>query len=169
MYITNTTDNVEKIIEKIEVKNDISKLKFLIYLFGLLNNNQINESNDPNPNLNKEDNFKILDSENIGLSNNVCTRLLQYFVMLYNNLTEVKSAYEDNGNVIGIKYSDDETKLLSDFEKLSFNEKLDVLSEIIIRYDNESYFDKKIAIVFFGSEMSGYDIANRIKEFKIND
>ena len=29
-------------------------------------------------------------------------------------------------------------------EKLDYNEKLDVFSEIIIRYDNETYFTNKI-------------------------
>lgn len=112
MYITNTTDNVEKIIERIEVKNDISKLKFLIYLFGLLNNNQINESNDPNPNLNKEDNFKILDSENIGLSNNDCTRLLQYFVMRF-DLSRCFSAkhYISENSVQNIRRADNPQRL----------------------------------------------------------
>ena len=41
MYITETTENVKKLIEELEKKDDINKLKFLIYIFGLLNNNQI--------------------------------------------------------------------------------------------------------------------------------
>ena len=44
MYITETTENVKKLIEELENKNDITKLKFLIYIFGLLNNNQINDT-----------------------------------------------------------------------------------------------------------------------------
>ena len=49
MYITETNENVKKLFEKIDGLRDVSKLKFLIYIFGLLNNNQIssiiNENN----------------------------------------------------------------------------------------------------------------------------
>jgi len=47
-----------------------------------------------------------------------------------------------------------------------FNEKLDVFSEIIIRYDNETYFDKKLTIISFDSKSSGFDIAKMIKNYK---
>ena len=40
MYITNTTEQVVKLIEQLEIKSDLTKLKFLIYIFDLLNNNQ---------------------------------------------------------------------------------------------------------------------------------
>lgn len=51
IYITETADNVRKLIEEVEKQNDITKLKFLIYIFGLLNNNQINDKNEVNPDL----------------------------------------------------------------------------------------------------------------------
>lgn len=59
MYIENTTDNVRNLIKELETKDDMNKLKFLIYIFGLLNNNQINEDNEANPNLIDKD-IKIL-------------------------------------------------------------------------------------------------------------
>lgn len=59
MYITETTENVRKLIEELENKNDITKLKFLIYIFGLLNNNQINDRNETNPDLIEEDDIEI--------------------------------------------------------------------------------------------------------------
>lgn len=85
MYITETTDNVRKMIEEVEKQNDITKLKFLIYIFGLLNNNQINDKNEANPNLNKDDDMEIFTLESVGLSPNACTILLEYFAMLYND------------------------------------------------------------------------------------
>ena len=42
MYITDTTDNVRSLIESIEIIDDLKKLNILIFLFGFLNNNQIN-------------------------------------------------------------------------------------------------------------------------------
>lgn len=166
MYITETTENVKKLIEELEKKDDITKLKFLIYIFGLLNNSQINDKNEANPDLVENDDIKIFTLDMVGLSENACTILLEYFVMLYNGLTNTKDAYEDNGNVLGIVYDKEDKKIDSQFEKLDFNEKLDVFSEIIIRYDNETYFDKKLTIISFDSKSSGFDIAKMIKNYK---
>ena len=166
MYITETTDNVRKIMEEIEHKEDISKLKFLIYIFGLLNNNQINDKNEANPDLMEDNNVKIFNLESIGLPFNACTVLLQYFVMLYNGITNTKDIYEDTGNIIGVAYSSEEKTLLAKFEKLGFNEKLDIFSEIIIRCDNETYFKSNIVIPMFDSTSNGYAIAKRIKSLK---
>lgn len=167
MYITNTTENVRKLVEKLETSSDITKLKFLIYIFGLLNNNQINDKDEPNPDLIEEDDsMKIFNSEVIGLSANACTVLLQYFAMLYNGMTDSKDAYEDNGNILGIKYDKDDKELASKFEKLNFNEKLDLFSEVIIRYDNETYFDRKTLVVSLNSELNGFDLAKQILGFK---
>lgn len=166
MYITETTDNVRKLIEEIEHQEDISKLKFLIYIFGLLNNNQINDKNEANPDLMEDNNVKIFNLESIGLPFNACTVLLQYFVMLYNGITNTKDIYEDTGNIIGVAYSSEEKTLLAKFEKLGFNEKLDIFSEIIIRCDNETYFKSNIVIPMFDSTSNGYAIAKRIKSLK---
>lgn len=166
MYITETTDNVRKLMEEIEHQEDISKLKFLIYIFGLLNNNQINDKNEANPDLMEDNNVKIFNLESIGLPFNACTVLLQYFVMLYNGITNTKNIYEDTGNIIGVAYSSEEKTLLAKFEKLGFNEKLDIFSEIIIRCDNETYFKSNIVIPMFDSTSNGYAIAKRIKSLK---
>lgn len=164
MYITETTDNVRKLIEKLEQEKDLNKLKFIIYIFGLLNNNQINDKNEANPDLIENDDMKVLTLESVGLSQNACTILLEYFVMLYNSITKTKDAYEDNGNILGVMYDKDDEEVISKFERLNFNEKLDIFSEIVIRYDNETYFDGKIKT--FDSKLNGFDIANMIKSFK---
>lgn len=166
MYITDTTDNVRDLIEKVEKKDDVSKLKFLTYIFGLLNNNQINDKNEVNPDLIEDDDMKIFNLEVVGLSPNACTILLQYFTMLYNGITNTSDAYEDNGSVLGVNYNKDDKMSISQFEKLDFNEKLDVFSEIVIRYDNETYFDEKITMMNFDSKMSGFDIAKLIQKNK---
>lgn len=165
MHIENTTDNVRNLIKQLEIKEDLNKLKFLIYIFGLLNNNQINEDNEANPNLIDKD-IKIFTLDIVGLSYNACTILLEYFVMLYNGLTNTKKVYMDNTNVIRIEYDKDDKNLISKFESLSFNEKLDMFSEIVIRYDNETYFKDKITILTFDSKPNGFDIAKIIQEYK---
>lgn len=166
MYITNTTEDVRKLVEELETTSDLTKLKFLVYIFGLLNNNQINDKNESNPDLIEDDDMTMLNSEAIGLTTNACTIILQYFAMLYNGMTDSKDAYEDNGNILGINYSKEDKNLASKFEKLKFNEKLDVFSEIIIRYDNETYFNDKTLVLSLDSKLSGYDIALLIGKLK---
>lgn len=46
-------------------------------------------------------------------------------------------------------------------------EKLDLFSEIIIRYDNETYFEKKITIISFDSKANGFDLAHLLQEQKV--
>ena len=167
MYITNTTDNVRIYIEELEQKEDLTKLKVLTYIFGLLNNNQINDKNEANPDLVEDDDIKILTYEQLGLPSNYGIVFLQYLAMLHKVITETDEVYEDNGNIIGIKYSEDEKQFISKFERLTFNEKLDVLSEIIIRYDNETYFKEKITMLTFDSKSNGFDLEKRIQDFKI--
>lgn len=166
MYITETNENVKKLFEKIDELKDANKLKFLIYIFGLLNNNQINDKNDANPDLSDDDDINIFTFSSLGFPENANTVFLQYLVMVYNILTSSKDAYEDNGNVLGIKLDEIDKKIASDFEKLNFNEKLDVFSEIIIRYDNETYFKDKLTILTFDSKSDGYAIAKMIKDYK---
>ena len=166
MYITNTTEDVRKLVEELETTSDLTKLKFLVYIFGLLNNNQINDKNEVNPDLIDDGELKIFNFEVIGLSPNAGNLLLQYFAMLYNGMTDSKDAYEDNGNILGINYNKKDKELASKFEKLNFNEKLDVFSEVIVRYDNETYFDERTLVVSLNSELSGFDIAHTIQKYK---
>ena len=86
--------------------------------------------------------------------------------MLYKSSTNIKNAYIDNTNVIGITYDTDDKNLISKFESLSFNEKLDMFSEIVMRYDNETYFKDKITILTFDPKSNGFDIAKIIQEYK---
>ena len=167
MYITETTESVKKLIEELEQKEDLNKLKFLIYIFGLLNNNQINDKNEASQDLVENNEMKIFTLETIGLSQNACTLLLQYFAMLYKKLTFTENAYEDNGNIMGFDYDKDDKKLDSQFEKLEYNEKLDMFSEVIIRYDNETYFKDKITMITFDSKSNGFDLAHLIQEQKV--
>ncbi len=167
MYISETTENVRGLIEKLENYADVTKLKFLIYIVGLLNNKQINSKNEPNPDLMEDDKIKIFDLESIGLENNLCTIWLQNLISIYNNMINNMEAYENNGNVLGITYNDEEKLILSEFEKLDFYEKLDTFSEIIIKYDNETYFDSE-KIIPWNLGTNGFNIAKKIKDLKIN-
>lgn len=166
MYITETTDNVKNIFEQLQKLSDIGKLRFLLYTYGLLNNNQINNKNEKNPDLIEDDDLIIFNMQLLGLNNNQCTTFLQYLVMINNLINDKNKIYEDGANVIGIEFEDDELKVISMFEKLYFLEKLDVFSELFIKYDNDTYFENKIATLSWDKNLSGYDIAKIIQNVK---
>ena len=63
--------------------------------------------------------------------------------------------------------SENINKLLSKYEKLNFVEKIDVIAEIIIRMDNETLIDD-VWFPRLDGNLSGYDIALIIKEYKNN-
>ena len=165
MYITETTENVRKLIKEIEELDDINKMRFLIYVFGLLNNNQINNKNESNPDLLEDDNLEIFNFTSLGFSEYTFTIFLQYLAMVYNILIRKKQAYEENGNVLGIELDEIDKTIASKFEKLSFIEKLNVISELIIRYDNETYFESELTILPFDSKTNGYVVAKMIQDY----
>lgn len=167
MYITETTNNVRNLMKNLEVMDDISKLKFIMYIFGLLKNKHINSKNEVNPDLIEDDELVIFDLNSIGIDNNVIENLLRHFMSLYNKTFNSKDLYELNGNIIGLKFNDKELAIISQFEKLEFIEKLDVFSEIFIRYDNETYFEN-INNVGLNIDLDGYAIADLIQKFKLN-
>ena len=63
--------------------------------------------------------------------------------------------------------SENTNKFLSKYEKLNFVEKIDVITEIIRRMDNETLIDD-VWFPRLDSNLSGYDIALIIKEYKNN-
>ena len=168
MYISNTDMKVVELFSCIEELNDLSKLKFLIYVFVEVNNNQINDKNEANPDLLLDDDLKVFKFSYIGLSDNCCEIFIEYLVMLYNVMSEDRIAYIDS-NVVGLTFNEEETKIISMFERLSFENKLDVFGEIFIRYDNETYFNNEITMLTFDSKLSGYDIARNVLMFKESD
>lgn len=169
MYIAYTTDNVRKIFDYIEKKDNLARMKFLIYLFNGLNNNQINKQNEVNPDLIEDENLEIFNFQSIGFEDNFGTLFLQHLSMIYNKIDTDNEVYEKNGNIYGITFNDDDKKNISNFEKLNFEEKLDVLSEIIIRLDNETLlpkYDDEILNISFSVEQNGFEIARMIQEYK---
>lgn len=162
MYITNVTDDVRKLFDSLDEVDDYDRLNFLLYTFNSLNNNQINDKNKANPNLVEDDDIIVFNFYNIGYSNEVCDIFVHYLTMVHNIMSNEK-VYIDCGNVIGLNY---DNRIISSFEKLNFIDKIDVISELIIRYDNKTYFNEQLEVVSFDSELSGYDIAHLINKFK---
>ena len=72
----------------------------------------------------------------------------------------------DDKNIIGMEYDKKEESILSRYEKMTFKEKLDILSELLIRYDNFTYFEGRITFITLGSDITGFDIAKLIQDYK---
>lgn len=166
MYITETTNNVKDLFEKLDIMEDIKKLEIFISIFNLVNNNQINNKNEANPNLIEDDNLLIFNLDNIGFASNYCTMFLQHNLSLYNSMTNSNKLYEKDGNVMGFDYSKDVVEFISSFEKLSFNEKLDVIAELVIRYDNETLLKNFNGQAMLDSNRSGFELAREIQKIK---
>lgn len=165
MYITNTTDKVREFFEELLEQKDYTKLKVLIYVLNALYNNQINNKGIANPDLTEED-IEIFKYSSVGLDDELVFALLAYLVAVY-NLTDIgKEVYLDDNNVVGMKYDKNEEEILSKYEKMTFNEKLDILSELLIRYDNFTYFEERITFITLGSDITGFDIAKLIQDYK---
>jgi len=157
MYIK-TNKNVMEIISELEKESLETKLKFFIYVVEQIDNNLVNEKNSANPSL-EEDEFKILDFNTLGVNSEIV--LIDYLLSELYKLTKEQTVY--NCGIFGINYSSADY-LIKLFESLNFVEKLDLISELFIRYDNDTLFLN--AIMSTGLDISGYEIANNIMRFK---
>lgn len=157
MYIK-TNKNVMEIISELEKESLETKLKFFIYVVEQIDNNLVNEKNSANP-IMEEDEFKILDFNTLGVNNEIV--LIDYLLSELYKLTKEQTVY--NGGIFGINYNSADY-LIKLFESLNFVEKLDLISELFIRYDNDTLFLN--AIMSTGLDISGYEIANNIMRFK---
>lgn len=165
MYIE-TTENVRKIFDKLEKFKDTGKLKFTIYVFDSLNTGHINSKNELNPELTEDDDLVVFNLDMVGLTHNFAEIYLEYLTMEFNNIaTMFSKCYQENGNVMGIHYNKYDKPLLSMFEKLSYNEKLEVLAELFIRLDNKSLFQDKYTLLELTG--NGFEIAKNIIDLKI--
>lgn len=166
MYITETTEKVKQLIENLEEKSDKEKMQFLLYISECLINNQINSKNLINPMLVEDDEVNIFNMQSINITDGFELIFLQSNMTIYNSINQEEKIYEENGNIYGIEYKETIKKIISEFEDLSFNEKLDILSEIFIRYDNNTYFNENISKQKLNFNYTGFDLAYRIKQFK---
>jgi len=164
MYITKTTKNVINLFNSSEELDDNGKLKLLIYIFNEINNKQLNSKNEANPDLIEDNDLVIFSFADIGMED-FETKLLNYFMVMYNHDNPNNQYYEDSGYVTGVNYTKEESKIISKYEELSFDEKLDALAELIIRYDNETLLKDKSKYINF-KNCNGYEIGSQIIKYK---
>lgn len=108
MYIGNVSEDVSKLFSYIEKLNDEIKLKVLIYILNLINNNQINDRNETNPDLLLDDDLKILKFSFIGLNDNHCEIFIQYLISVYSIMNKYDKVMYIENNVEGLVYTEEE-------------------------------------------------------------
>ena len=141
MYLKNTSDDVKKIMEKIGELDKINKLKFITYILNLWNNNQINSLNEINPDLlDGSIDINIVNPSSIG----------------YPDLVKMLKEYWNHFYQIYRFYLKEYKDLITLFERLSFKEKKDILSEIFLHLEHDELLPDNI---------DGYEIANLIIKF----
>ena len=141
MYLKNTSNEVKELVLKISELNTENKLKFIDYIFNLWDRNQINSLNEVNPNL-------LDDSIDIEIFN---PSIIDYSYLV----NEIKKYWNYNYNLYRL-YPKEYRKLIPVFERLSFEEKKDVLAELflILEYDE-----------LLPDNIDGYEIARRIIKY----
>lgn len=142
MYL-DTTDKVKKLYDRFEQLEIKDRIKFTIYILDKLNNNLINEINEVNPHATDED-FEIFNFDTFGMNVNDGLEIIYYLIEMLKDYVDENIVYSNN--LIIINY-DDIKELLSKFEKLSFKEKIDVVEELLIRYDNNTLLDDRELII----------------------
>ena len=141
MYL-NTTDKVKKLYDRFEQLGTKDWIKFTIYILDKLNN-LINERNEVNPSTTDED-FDIFNFETFGMNINDGLEIIYYLINMLKDYVDENIVYSNH--LIIVNY-DDIKELLSKFEKLSFKEKIDVVEELLIRYDNNTLLEDREFII----------------------
>ena len=141
MYLKNMNDDVKELIKKVNILGKENKLKFISYVFNLWDRNQINSLNETNPKL-------LDDSIDIEIFN-PCSIDYKYLV------NEIKEYWNYNYNLYRL-YPKEYKEVIPVFEKLSIEEKKDVLLELFLVLE---YYE------LLPDNIDGYEIARRIIKY----
>ena len=141
MYLKNTSDEGKELVLKINELDKENKLKFISYIFNLWDRNQINNLNNDNPNL---------------LDDSIDIEIFNPSSIDYPYLVKEIRAYWNNVFKLYRLYPKEYKELIPVFEKLSFKEKKDVLTELFLILEHDEFLPDSI---------DGYEIARRIIKY----
>ena len=141
MYLKNKSNELKELIEKVNMLDKEKKLKFISYIFNLWDRNQINSLNETNPNL-------LDDSIDIEIFN---PSSIDYHYLVI----EIKEYWNYKYNLYCL-YPKEYKELIPIFERLSFKEKKDRLTELFLVLEPDELLPDNI---------DGYEIARRIIKY----
>ena len=141
MYLKNTSDDVKKIIKKLNELDKENKLKFISYVLNLWDNNQINSLNETNPDL---------------LDDSICIDIFNPSSIDYHYLVDKLKEYWNRTYKLHHLYRKEYKSVIPLFEKLSFKERVDVLAEIFLILEHDELLPDNV---------DGYEIARMIIKY----
>lgn len=141
MYLKNISNDVKNLIEKFSKLDNINKMKFTNYIFDLWINNQINSLNEFNPLLLDDSiDISIFNPNDIGM-HYITNEIKEYFNIKYNLYRFYPKEY---------------IKLISLFDKLSFEYKIKTIAELFLILDYDDLLP---------SDIDSYKIARLILNY----
>ena len=141
MYLRSTSNGVKDLIEKVNELDNENKMKYIIYILDLWDKNQINSLNEINPDL-------LDDSIDINIFNPSSIR--EYYLV-----NQIKEYWNIKYKLYQF-YPKEYKELIPLFEKLSFKEKIDILSEMFLLMEYDELLPDNI---------DGYNIATLITKY----
>ena len=150
MYLRNTRNEVKDLIERVNELDNENKMKYIIYIFNLWDNDQINSLNEINP-------YLLNDSIEINIFNPnsieeyyLVNQFKEYWNIKYNLYQLYLKEYKVLIPLCEYKV------LIPLFEKLSFKEKIDALAELFLILEHDELLPDNI---------DGYNIATLITKY----
>ena len=141
MYLRNTRNEVKDLIERVNELDNENKMKYIIYIFNLWDNDQINSLNEINP-------YLLDDSIEINIFNP--NSIEEYYLV-----NQIKEYWNIKYNLYQL-YLKEYKVLIPLFEKLSFKEKIDALAELFLILEHDELLSDNI---------DGYNIATLITKY----
>lgn len=164
MYITKTTKKVYELFDRYDELSDIDRIEICIILFEEWNNKLINEKNEINP-MNTDEDYEIFTPSIAGLNENIGHLIADMFFATMNNSLEIKKQLVED-NYLLMELNEESKKWISQFEKLSYIEKIEIIEELIIRYDNETIIEAFNGIPKINTFINGYEVVSIIEKYK---
>ena len=141
MYLRNTSNDVKDLIEKVNELDIENKMKFIIYILDLWGKNQINSLNETNPDLLDDYiDINIFNPSSIG----------EYYLV-----NQIKEYWNIKYKLYQL-YLKEYKVLIPLFEKISFEEKIDILAELFLLMEHDELLPDNI---------DGYNIATLITKY----
>ncbi len=135
---------IKKLIESLDNLEKKNQIKFICYVLDSWDNKLINSSNTCNPNL-EDTNIEIFNPLLIGYSNNLIKAIKSYLNYNYNSFYRFyQKGIED---------------MLSNFEKLSYEDKTIFLKELFLFLEQNNLLPDNI---------DGYIVARKIMDYQSN-
>lgn len=108
-----------------------------------------------------DEEVNVFNFKSVGYMNNESEKLIEYLLSVFSRETGVSILYDSS--ILTYDF-ESISEYICLFENATFFEKLDIIVELFIRYDNDTLFNNEYES--FLPLISGYDFARCIKDFK---